>query len=240
MIIPAWPILGALNLAVTGGLVLGYLATLPPRPPPVDERLAVLDIPQAESDVGAAIAAADSGRALSAEDEERALMFLKLLALSAELDVRALSLLPGPTQDATQAIDATLELSGDPFHLPIFLDGLQRQRAVNHVVSVKARGGVRGEYSVLVRYYRPAAVETDWIPERLAADADLPTEAGPLLEQAAVLAVWRRFQWEERSLVERAARIRERISRELAAPLIDIRGGGGTIFWDESQGARML
>ncbi len=140
----------------------------------------------------------------------------------------------------TRSRPSTLSLAGDPYNLPIFLDGLHRQRALNHVVSLEGRGGLIGQFQVRVRYYRPAAPDTGWVAPRLAAEEPEHAAAAALLEQAAWLSVWRRFQWEERGLVERAGRIRARVSRELAAPLITVRAGGGSLYWDAEQGARLL
>jgi hypothetical protein len=238
--IPAWPILGGLQLLTLSALISAGIRTLPPSQPPLDERLSGLDQGQASADVAAAIAAADSGRALQPDDEQRAGMFLRLLSQAAELQLLDLRLAPGPTEDTLQTIDASLSLAGDPYNLPIFLDGLHRQRALNHVVSLEGRGGLIGQFQVLVRYYRPAAPDTGWVAPRLAAEEPEHAAAAALLEQAAWLSVWRRFQWEERGLVERAGRIRARVSRELAAPLITVRAGGGSLYWDAEQGARLL
>ncbi|MDG1480479.1 MAG: hypothetical protein P8R54_12850 [Myxococcota bacterium] len=241
--ISAWPLLGGLQILILSMLIVAGLRTLPPRPPPMSERLDGLDLRQAGAGVTDAIAAADSGRALQPDDEQRATLFLQLLSQAAELRLLSLTLNPSltaPAEEGLFPVDATLSLTGDPFNLPIFLDGLQRQRAVNHVVSVKGRGGVIGEFKVRVRYYRPSPPRTDWIAARLAEEEPEHAGASDLLEQAAWLSVWRRFQFEERGLVARAAQIRARVSRELAAPLIEVRAGGGTLSWDEEQGARQL
>ncbi|MFT5682003.1 MAG: hypothetical protein ACI8RZ_002921 [Myxococcota bacterium] len=232
--IPAWPILGGLQILTFGVLIVAGLRTLPPRLPPLAQRLSDLDEVQAVADVAAAIKEADSGRALQPDDEKRAELFLRLLSQAAELQLLSISLSPSliaPTMEALHPIDATLSLVGDPYNLPIFLDGLQRQRVVNHVVSVEGKGGVIGRFTVRIRYYRPIAPQTDWIATRLAEEEPEHAEAAALLEQAAWLSVWRRFQWEERGLVEQAAEIRSRVSRELAAPLIEVRSGGGSLSW---------
>jgi hypothetical protein len=241
--VPAWPILGGLQILTLGVLIVAGLRTLPPREPPMSERLETMDLRQARAGLTDSIAAADSGRALQPDDEQRATLFLQLLSQAAELQLLSLTLNPSltaPAEDGLFPVDATLSLAGDPFNLPIFLDGLQRQRAVNHVVSVKGRGGVIGEFKVRVRYYRPSPPSTDWIAARLAEEEPEHADAAELLEQAAWLSIWRRFQFEERGLVARAARIRARVSRELAAPLIEVRSGGGKLSWDEEQGARLL
>lgn len=241
--IPAWSILGGLQILTLGVLIVAGLRTLPPRQPPMSERLEAMDLRQAEADLAAAITQADSGRALQPEDEQRATLFLQLLSQSAELRLLSLTLNPSliaPTEEGLFPVDATLSLAGDPFNLPIFLDGLQRQRALNHVVSVQGSGGVIGEFKIRIRYYRPAPPATDWIATRLSEEEPEHAGAAELLEQAAWMSAWRRFQYEERGLVERAARLRARVSRELAAPLIEVRSGGGKLSWDAEQGARLL
>ena len=238
--ISAWPLLGGLQVLILSGLIAAGISTLPPRQQPMAQRLSAMDLQQASTDVTAAIEDADSGRALQPDDEQRTTMFLQLLSQAAELELLSLDLSPGPRLDALQTVDATLSLVGDPFHLPIFLDGLQRQRTVNHVVSLEGRGGVSGHFTLQVRYYRPVEVELDWVAARLVAEDPSLAAAGPLMRQAAELSVWRRFQWEERGLVERAKRIRARVSRELAAPLIELRAGGSGLAWDAEQGVRMF
>jgi hypothetical protein len=208
--------------------------------PPVAERLSMLDKTVALAAVVSAIDGADSGRALQPDDEQRATMFLQLLSQAAEMELLSLTLNPGPQAEALQSVDVTLQLAGDPFNLPIFLDGLQRQRAVNHLISLEGRGGLIGEFTLTIRYYRPISQDTDWILQRLVHEEPAHADAGPLLEQAAVLTIWRRFQWEERDLVATAAVLRSRVSRELAAPLMSVRAGGGRLAWDAEQGPRLL
>ena len=238
--ISAWPLLGGLQLLILGGLIAGGFSLLPPRLPPLAERLSKLDKTVALAAVSSAIDGADSGRALQPDDEQRTTMFLQLLSQAAELELLSLTLTPGPQQDALQPVDATLQLAGDPFNLPIFLDGLQRQRAVNHLISLEGSGGLIGQFTLTVRYYRPVFQDTDWVVQQLVSEAPEHADAGPLLQQAAALAIWRRFQWEERGLVETAAAIRSRVSRELAAPLMSVRVGGGRLAWDAEQGPRSL
>ena len=121
-ILPAWPVLGGLQLLMLIGLTTALIFTLPPRLAPVEERLAGLDLAQATTDVEAAIHTADSGRALLADDEQRTTMFLQLLSQAAELQLHSIQLTPGLREEALQTVDAVMELSGDPYNLPIFLD----------------------------------------------------------------------------------------------------------------------
>jgi hypothetical protein len=97
-----------------------------------------------------------------------------------------------------------------------------------------------GQFTLTVRYYRPVFQDTDWILQRLVREEPAHADAGPLLQQAAALTTWRRFQWEERDLVATAATLRSRVSRELAAPLMSVRAGGGHLAWDAEQGPRLL
>jgi hypothetical protein len=238
--ISAWSLLGGLQLLILGGLIVGGFSLLPPSMPPVAERLSMLDKTVALAAVVSAIDGADSGRALQPDDEQRATMFLQLLSQAAEMELLSLTLNPGPQAEALQSVDVTLQLAGDPFNLPIFLDGLQRQRAVNHLISLEGSGGLIGQFTLTVRYYRPIFQDNDWILQRLVHEEPEHADASHLLQQAAVLTIWRRFQWEERDLVATAAVLRSRVSRELAAPLMSVRAGGGRLAWDAEQGPRLL
>ncbi len=226
---PAWPLLGGLQVVILVALIAAGWQLTPAAAPSAEELLSQLDIPVALEQVHHAIEEADSGRALTASDEERAITFLTLLGQASGLVVESVALRPGLPEEGLQPIEAHVILRGDPYSLPIFLDGLHRQRAVNHPVAVEGEGGEIGRFSVVVRYYRPVTLPTEWIAERLGEGAPAGSEA--LLVAAAELAAWRHFQQSERALVARTDRIRAAVARELAAPLIQARRAGARVSW---------
>ena len=230
----AWPLLAGLQVVLAAICVGVGVALLPPAPVPVADRLATLDPTAAAQAVAQARAAADTGRALAREDEEGALRFLDLLARASELELLGARLRTGVARDGAQPVDAVLTLSGDPYHLPIFLDGLYRQRRVSHLLSVQGSGaGTLAEFSVIVRYYRPLPVDPSWVPVRLAHDAPGVDAAAlsPVLQDALELAAWRRFQAEEPVLLARAAAVRREVARAISPALIHLRRAGGAVSW---------
>ena len=228
---PAWPLLAGIQLGILLAILGAGWSSLPARPAPLPERLAALDPDTAAAAVQAARARADTGRALSPAAEARTLQFLTLQARAAGMDVQSSRLRPGIAQDGVQPVDMVLTVVGDPYHLPIFLDGLHRQRAINHPLSVRGSGaGGRTEFAVTVRFYRPVVPEGGWVAPRLSAAAPAHAAQAPLLEAGLELAAWRRFQAAEGALA-RARRGGAPVRRSLGHPGSDphapLRRGGG-------------
>lgn len=229
---PGWPYLALSQFAVLCGLCFVALASTPPPPPPLGQRLQQLPPEQTAALLGGALQEADTGRALSADDEQRTARFLTLLAQAAGMRISEVTFRPGVSADGIRPVDARLTLQGDPYNLPIFLDGLYRQRAVNHPLSVKGEGSGRSAtFSVLLRYYRPAHSELGWVAARLAEEAPEAVDRAPILEQAARLSEWRHFQGQERRLVSQSAEVRDTVARQLAQELIAMRTDGTAVDW---------
>lgn len=229
---PGWPYLALSQVAALCGLCLVTLATTPPPLPPLSQRLQQLSPEPTAALLADAVQKADTGRALSADDESRTIRFLTLQAQAAGMRISDVSFRPGVSDDGVRPVDVRLTLQGDPYHLPIFLDGLHRQRTVNHPLSVKGDGAGRSAtFSVLLRYYRPAHGELGWVSALLAEQAPEVADRAPVLEQAARLAEWRYFQTRERALVTEAAQVRGAVARKLARQLIEMRARGASIDW---------
>jgi len=232
---PAWHSLALFQAALLLILIALGLRFTPPAPPPLSERLTALQSDAASAAISAAITDADTGRALAEEDEARTTRFLTLQAQAAGLQLRELTFRPGVSADGVRPVDVRIELAGDPYHLPIFLDGLRRQRAINHPLSVRGEGaGQRADFTVLLRYYRPAKQPLDWVATQLSEQAPDAVEQAPLLEQAGRLAEWQHFRAQERALVSKAALARLDVARALPAALIVMRAEGKPLAWHEA------
>ncbi len=240
---PAWPTLLGLQLVVVGALVGVQLRIEPsgPEPAPLEEQLIALDLPASEAALSSALESVAESRALPLGSERRAQSFLSLAAHGAELDVVGVDLVVAPPSQGLSHVDATVEVRGDLYDLPVFVDGLHHQTAIVLVEGLAVEGAAGGEMTarLIVRYLRPDAGNTDWIDARLVNGAPGADSAGPVLSQAATLLAWRQFEARLPSYeVERDTRW-ESLMRELPAALIGLREQGGNIRWSPEEGLRV-
>ena len=240
---PAWPtLLGVQGLMLLLIGVVGWQTQEPvvPEPQPVQSRLETIDATAAAAAVEAAIAAVEDDAAVLPADELRVATFLSLAARGADLEVMDVRLMPLEQQDVrgVQIVEAVLEVSGHLFDLPIFLDGAYRQAALGRLksmaIDVEPGGKMQGQ--VRLNYYRPRAMDTSWIGDRLAIAAPGAEAMVPVLQRAAFLAAMRAFSSSQQGRVERARHARGRAAKELPANLIALQASGGRFVWDADIG----
>lgn len=231
----AWRVLAPLYLGTVLGLMVVCWFQTPRNTSSFEDRLQRLSTDEAATSLDAALQKADTGRALMPDDEARAQRFLLLQAQAAGMLAEEVTFRPGISTNGMRPVEARLVLVGDPYHLPIFLDGLYRQRAINHPLSVQASGGGRQVRFVLrIRYHRPALSDVDWVAARMIEQWPAAVQYTPMLQQAARLMEWQHFRSQERRLTEEANRTRKTIARELAPALIALRASGERLSWSST------
>jgi hypothetical protein len=209
--------------------------------PPIEKRLLALDIPKAEAAVDYALDKAENKTAFTKSDVVGVTSFLALSAQGSGLRVDNISIetLAAPHGSVgVDVVEAVIDLSGDLYDLPIFVDGVHRQRALGSLQSlafdVKSGGAARGQ--VRIRYHRPVMPDTSWIGARLSLAAPGAATATPVLEKASTLASWKRFNASDAGRVEHAMSARARAARELPPNLVTLRQTGGRFVWDADAG----
>ncbi|MEL6346284.1 MAG: hypothetical protein AAFV53_24450 [Myxococcota bacterium] len=227
----AWPLIAAMQLAVVLVLIGLFVRAAPPRSPPIEERLRTLPVDTTNNAVLSAIDRLNDGRALTEDDESTARSALSLLVVSAEMRLDDLRFRTGHQRDGVQPVDAELTIIGDPYRLPIFIDGLAHQRALAHPLSVRGSSNTPAQFEVIVRYYRPAPMDTAWIAPRLQQQAPDATDAAPLLVNAATLASWRHFQQKLGVLTDLAGKARRDAASALPSALIALEQRGEPMQW---------
>ena len=241
--VAAWPTLvGVQGLVVLALAVVGWRAVSRPAPtlPPIEGRLQAMDVPRSLAAVNWAIEQAESDAALMEDDVLRVTSFLALTADGAGLDVDDIRVTRKTQTDMVglDTVEAAIELEGHVFDLPIFLEGVHRQRVVGRLQSlafdVEPGGKMRGQ--ARIHYHRPRVDDTTWVGERLAVAAPGSDAAVPVLERAAVLAGWKAFAHATVVRNEQSMQARTRAARELPANLITLRKFGGRFVWDADEG----
>jgi hypothetical protein len=241
---PAWPMLlgvQALILAALGLMVFGSNTPRDIGVSALEKRLLALDIPRATAAIDGAVASAVNPTALKDSDVLRVTSFLALAGSAAGLhvdDIR-IEVVEDPTAPAeVEVVEALIDVTGDLYDLPIFVDGAHRQRAVGSLQAlafdVKAGGSTQG--SVRFRYHRPVFSDTDWIAPHLAVAAPGAAAATDVLISAAELQAWRGFNETNQERRDRANSSRARVARELPPNLVDLRATGGRFIWDADAG----
>lgn len=246
---PAWPWLLGCQLVVAAALLLAWRATASPAkhdrgsqdPDASDERILALEPALAARDLDAALVInRRAGRALLAQDESRTASFLSLTASAAGLISSGVDFSEvGTDLPAVSAVDVQVELLGDAYDLPVFLDGLHRQSAIGRVAGVAAviePGGAARAW-VVVRYHRPNLPDLDQLAQRATrAVPDASPQAQALLGKAALLAAWRDFAAHAQARADAAEAVRTRLGRELAPGLVQLRIVGGSLTWSPASG----
>lgn len=242
--VPAWPTLLGVQALVLGSLLWMAIGSSPNheiRISELEQRLIALDLPRASAAVQGALAEETNPTALRDEDVLRVTSFLALAGSGAGLIVDDIQIeaVPGAQSDsAVEVVEAIIDVRGDLYDLPIFVDGAHRQRAVGALQSlsfdVKPGGASQGR--VRFRYYRPNFADTDWIGPRLALAAPGTSAATEVLTAASNLRSWRAFNEKSKERNGHAITARARAARELPPNLVDLRTSGGRFVWDADAG----
>lgn len=176
------------------------------------------------------------GPALLEGEEETLAQLLRMQAESADLSLGPVRFGAGACEDGAQRVGLTLDLLGAYYDLPIFLDGLYRQRHLVEIdrVTVEARGahGVRVACHVEAHLFRPVSVPAmDGLAVRASAEPGARTFAGAALRDAAAIVRRERFMarlpgLEARSQANRhlVMRTLPRLVRQLASSSLEWAG----------------
>ena len=171
----------------------------------------------------------------------RVTSFLALAGQAAGLtveDIRIEALRDASTHENVEVVEAVIDISGDLYDLPIFVDGAHRQRAVGALQSlafdVEPGGMAKGQ--VRFRYHRPIFDDVDWIGSHLRLAAPGAAAATQVLEKASALLSWKQYRISDEQRTRRAMASRARAARELPPNLVTLRQTGGRFVWDANAG----
>lgn len=241
---PAWPtLLGiqALVMLSLGWMLADSSTERTVEVSDLERRLVALDIPSATSAVDHALGEVETDAALTDGDVLRVTSFLALAGQASGLDVVDIRIeaLEEKAQGGNVAVvEAVIDITGDLYDLPIFVDGAHRQRAVGALQSlafdVSPGGSAKGQ--VRFRYHRPDFKDTSWIGPHLRLAAPGAAAATPVLEKASLLVSWKAYAQSEEQRNRRAMVSRARAARELPPNLVTLRQTGGRFVWDADAG----
>ncbi len=241
---PAWPaLLGVQGLVVLALGVMGIQADEQReiRVSELEQRLVELNIPDADNAVEYALRGVQTDAALTDGDVLRVTSFLALAGQAAGLtveDIRIEALYDASIDEDVEVVEAVIDITGDLYDLPIFVDGAHRQRAVGALQSlafdVQPGGMAKGQ--VRFRYHRPAFDDVDWIAPHLRLAAPGAASASVVLEKASTLLSWKQYRVSDEQRNRRAMASRARAARELPPNLVTLRQSGGRFVWDADAG----
>jgi len=241
---PAWPtLLGiqALVMMSLGGMLSTSYSVRTVEVSDLERRLVSLDIPTATVAVDHALETVETDAALTDGDVLRVTSFLALAGQASGLkveDIRIEALEAGSATAGVTVVEAVIDITGDLYDLPIFVDGAHRQRAVGALQSlafdVESGGDAKGQ--VRFRYHRPTFADTSWIGPHLMLAAPGAASAAGVLEKASTLSSWKAYNLTEEQRNRRAMVSRARAARELPPNLVTLRQTGGRFVWDADAG----
>ncbi len=241
---PAWPTLLGIQALVILSLGWMFSSSYTERTVEVSDlerRLLALDIPAATVAVDYALNDVKTDAALTDADVLRVTSFLALAGQASGLkveDIRIEALDETPQHQGVQVVEAIIDIKGDLYDLPIFVDGAHRQRAVGALQSlafdVDPGGAAKGQ--VRFRYHRPAFQDISWIAPHLMLSAPGAASAAGVLEKASSLTSWKAYNLSEEQRNRRAMVSRARAARELPPNLVTLRQTGGRFVWDADAG----
>ena len=230
---------------IVGTLAWMALSTTTPSEPAItdlEQRLLALDIPTATAAVERSLSEVENPTALRDTDVLRVTSFLALAGSGAGLLVEDIQIevVPGAHRvDAgVEVVEAIIDIRGDLYDLPIFVDGAHRQRAVGALQSLAfdVQPGGEAHGRVRFRYYRPSFQDTAWIGAWLATSTAGAAAATDVLVSASELQSWRAFNERGQERHRHAMTARARAARELPPDLVDLRSTGGRFVWDADAG----
>jgi len=251
--IAAWPTLVGIQLVIIGALIglawrahqQAVVAVLPP--PSIEVQLQRMDLPSAMEAIDARLAREKRNGTLGSAQERHLKSFLSLTAHAAGLEVQRIDLnerRPIPITNELGLVqmlvpvEVRVGVSGDLFDIPVFLEGINRQRVLGVLqrIAVSLEPYSTSEAEVLIRYHRPLEVETDWITERLSVAAPGADRAAPVLEKAAEVLTWKKYQELESALRREQQTHRQEAARVLPIYFISLLRTGGELVWTEENG----
>ena len=228
---------------IVGSLTWMALSTATPSQPVVtdlEQRLLALDIPTATAAVERSLSEVENPTALRDTDVLRVTSFLALAGAGLLVEDIQIEVSPGAQQaDAgVEIVEAIIDIRGDLYDLPIFVDGAHRQRAVGALQSLAfdVQPGGKAHGRVRFRYYRPLFKDTAWIEPWLATSTAGVSAATDVLVSASQLQSWREFNERGQERHRHAMSARARAARELPPNLVDLRATGGRFVWDADAG----
>ena len=175
--------------------------------------------------------------ALIEENKRQAEFFLYMLAEGTNWTVSEIRPITRIPDDGIIPTDYRLVMTGDPFNLPIFFDGIYRQPSIAMIQSIEMHMRGRGDSKVIVRirYFHPEILDVpDYVLDGLEPTAMETVKKGWLL--------WSWKDWELQAEKLRAEELKRRRSLqfELAGPIISLRNKSqGELLWSEVGGLQV-
>jgi hypothetical protein len=241
---PAWPTLLGIHL-VLGATLIGLSGLHQPapvaHPPALEARLIAMDVPGALEAVQLAVTEARSERAVMPEQQQMLSRFFEMTAQATGFDVLGVRFQEGQEGFGLQPTDVIIDVEGQAFDIPVFLDAIHRQSARLELVKVHAEVYVGGftDLQVRIRTHRPVFDDVAWIGERLERAAPGVDRSTPVLERAAELSTWRRFAALEPDLDARSLQRQQAVARLLPPRLVSLRTHGGALGWAPGKGVQI-
>lgn len=175
--------------------------------------------------------------ALIKEDIRQAEFFLQVLAEGTGWNVQEIRPIKRVPSHGIIPTDIRLVMTGDPFNLPVFLDGVYRQPAVSMIQSIELHMRARADSKVIVRvrYFEPeiTAPSQSVLSNLSPGDKD-KVEVG-----------WELWTWQSWRTKAQELRIKDKNRRHdlqllIAEPVIALRNSPtGEILWSEVGGLQV-
>jgi hypothetical protein len=214
-----------LGLVVAASLLLSRGSTEAPSPPSLQARVDSLDVARAADRASEQLERArlQLGPALMPGEEQPLAQLLTMQAESAKLALGPVRFEAGDRDGYVRAVALELEVEGAYYDLPIFVDGLFRQRHAVKVrrmtiESVGGSGSARIRCRLEAEMVRPVAVPQDPILDRVGSvelDATERAFADSALSAAAQLQVYEGFSTQLPRLLEESQANRKLVMRTI-------------------------
>jgi hypothetical protein len=190
----------------------------------LEERVQAIDVVRAADRLSLELEAlrGELGFALMPGEEENLARLLRLQAESSEVALGTVRFEPQEREGMLQVVSLELEVQGAYYDIPIFVDGLFRQR---HAVEIRRltletadSRAVRVACRIEARLFRPVEIPSEPLRDTIDA-AELGASqrgfATTALAHAAQLEAWERFLTERPGLLERSQANRRLVMRTI-------------------------
>ncbi len=211
-------------LLAVGGWLWSSAPEPPPEPPSIHDRVGAIDVVRAADLLAEQLAEARGqlSPALMPGEEENLARLLRMQAESADVTLGTLRFEPSSRQGLSQVVGLDLEIEGAYYDLPIFVDGLFRQRhaVVIHRLTIEATqpGSARVIGRLEARLFRPVEVPEQPLRDSIDAvqlDASDRAFAATALTTAAQLESCERFLEQQPELLAASQANRRLVMRTI-------------------------
>ena len=175
--------------------------------------------------------------ALIEENHRQAEFFLYMLAEGTNWSVNELRPITRIPEKGIVPTDYRLVMTGDPFNLPVFFDGIYRQPSIAMIQSVELHMRQRGDAKVIIRirYFQPEKIE---MPSFLT--DGLGGNTIETIQKGWELWIWRDWKKQAEELRAEELKRRRTLQHELAKPIISLRNKQqGELLWSEVGGLQV-